>query len=206
MGQLDFSLRACLASLFISSHLWYLVVIDFFFSLHLFLCGHVFVLALMGCWCYHMIFHLASSLWLAWLQSLSNSCSLLTTRFFILFFPPGFPFYPFTLVFLFYFICLFIFEIKLLKTQLANERNEGDLGWIWVLRTDLLVMPLLWNFPEDIMRAEEDDCFMERWRHYSEKKCSLQTDWKIDTCVLAVCVLSWVVKLTDWTAKLQGKF
>lgn len=115
----------------------------FFFSLHLFLCGHVFVLALMGCWCYHMIFHLASSLWLAWLQSLSNSCSLLTTRFFILFFPPGFPFYPFTLVFLFYFICLFIFEIKLLKTQLANERNEGDLGWIWVLRTDLLVMPLL---------------------------------------------------------------
>lgn len=29
--------------------------------------------------------------------------------------------------------------------------------------------------------------------------------WKIDTCVMAVCTLSWVVKLTDWTAKLQSQ-
>lgn len=147
MGQLDLSPCAYLASLFISSHLWYLVVIDFFFFPSI--CFSVVMCSSWLWWAAGVIIwssiHLASSVWLAWLQSLSNSCSLLTTRFFILFFSPWFsilPFYFGRLVLLY----LFIFEIKVVKTQWANERNEGDTGWIWVLRSDLLVMPLLCIF------------------------------------------------------------
>lgn len=88
-------------------------------------------------WCYHMIFHLASSVWLAWLQSLRNSCSLLTTRFFILFFSPQFSILPFSFgVFFFFglFVSLFWFYIFIyflnekMEPQWTNGKDEEDLG------------------------------------------------------------------------------
>lgn len=129
VGQLNLSPKMCL---FCGPFYFLSFVIfgsnrflKFFFPHHLFLCCHVFVLALMGCWCYHMIFHLASSVWLAWLQSLRNSCSLLTTRFFILFFSAQFSILPFSfgvLFFVLFYIFIYFWNKKMM-TQWANGRN-----------------------------------------------------------------------------------
>lgn len=154
----------------------------YFFSFHLFLCGHVFVLALMGCWCYHMIFHLASSVWLAWLQSLRNSCSLLTTRFFILLFSLQFSILPFSFgILVFVLFCVFIYLFLKWKDEYAVGKWEkwgrfrlglGVQDWSTTCAAPVHSL-------ENVMRVEGDFCFMERWRPHSDWKWSfagLQAD------------------------------
>lgn len=154
----------------------------------------------MGCWCYHMIFHHASSVWLAWLQSLSNSCSLLTTRFFILFFSPRFSILPlsFGVLIVLCFIWLFILEINQwrLSGQMGEMREVQfrlDLG----VKDRLASHAAPVHFTEDVMRVEEDGGFMERWRHHSDEKCRF-AGTGAGRCLCKRCLHTVVGYQTHW--------